>query len=373
MSIQLLTPMLPSLPLVRSAVHPTPALSVPRHLTANPVTDQLVVSRQIARNASMPSTQPLNWSPLLPLNTVGALSQAMNPTQTAVAGEVTLDLLSYNVFGLPKPLGKNITERSTVIGATLGKYDIIGLQETFSRDTKAIGQKLAATGASYSNFKPTAKRVIGSGLEIFSKYPIAETDFQPFRYGSHADALSKKGVAFSRVNVPGIGFVDIYDTHYQAEDDHPKSTFQKAVSKLASLIFPGFDMSYTAIRQHDTQVLADLMRKHEQGYPTFVMGDFNDGDNTSIYATLLQKLGVKDSFREVNPTAPGHSYDGPANPLTESKTQERYDYIFYKPGKNVDVKAVHSELAYNKEGLFMSDHFGVTTRFVLKPKAVAVN
>ena len=293
------------------------------------------------------------------------------PAQGAVSGKVSLDLLSLNVYALPKPVGKNIAQRSAVIGSTLGRYDIAALQETFSGDTRAIGETLSATfaGPNWQTFRPENRFLGTSGLQIFSRYPIIAKDFKPFRYASDEDALAKKGVAFTRIQVPGIGPVDVYDTHYQANGDDPLPWHEKALRKVASLVQPGLTMTHDAIRRHDNQIMAELVKKHDQGYPTFILGDFNASDKSQIVPELIQQLGLKDSFRELHPDDPGFSSDGVLNPIKGGKSRSRLDYVLYRPGKDVDVRPVLSELAYNKPGEYVSDHFGVHTRFELSKKS----
>ena len=47
------------------------------------------------------------------------------------------------------------------------------------------------------------------------------------------------------------------------------------------------------------------------------------------------------------------------------------DYIFYRDGQHLDLKPIQSQVVFDKpvEGLFVSDHYGVHTRFQLLPKA----
>ncbi|MBT9545413.1 MAG: endonuclease/exonuclease/phosphatase family protein [Candidatus Sericytochromatia bacterium] len=294
------------------------------------------------------------------------------PTQPTV-GKISLDLLSLNVFALPKPVGKNIAQRSAVIGATLGRYDIAALQETFSGDTRAIGETLAATyaGPNYQTYRPSERRLGTSGLQVFSRYPIVAKDFKGFVYASDEDALAKKGVMFTRIQVPEVGPVDIYNTHYQANGDKELPWHQKALRQAANLIFPGMTMPHEALRRHDNEVLISLMQKHDQGYPTFVLGDLNAKDGSPIVPELMAALGLKDSFRELHPSDPGFSSDGERNPIKAakgSKSRSRLDYILYRPGKDVDVRVTQSALAYDTPGEFVSDHFGVHSRFELSKK-----
>lgn len=357
MLIQALPPMLPPLapPAVIRAYQAPPAAPLPTRPMLTP--DQLRLSSSPGRLSMLPPA--------------ALFGQPVAPTQGQSGGKVTLDLLSLNVYSLPKPVGKNIAQRSAVIGSTLGRYDIAGLQETFSKDTRAIGEALAVThaGTGFQTFRPENRRFGTSGLQIFSRYPIVAKDFQPFHFATDEDALAAKGVAFTRIQVPGIGMVDVYDTHYQANGDNELPWYKKAVRQVGSVLFAGLTMSHDAIRRHDNQVMAVLVKKHDQGYPTFVLGDFNASDKSPIVPELIQQLGLKDSFRELHPSEDGFSSDGELNPIKGGKSRSRLDYVLYKPGRTVDVVPVLSELAYNKPGEYVSDHFGVHTKFELVKKS----
>lgn len=193
--------------------------------------------------------------------------------------------------------------------------------------------------------RPSAHRITNSGLAIFSKYEIVAQDFVPFKYASHADALAQKPRPFARLRLPGGELVDVYDTHFQAAKDKPHGAV--------------------------TQTLIDFVRQHDQGHPIFIMGDFNSPDQSEVYKTLVRELGLHDSFREVHPQAPGYTSDGALNPYKDNpESRKRIDYIFYRPGQDLDVHATQSEVAYNRavDGIFVSDHFGVHTHFELSPQ-----
>lgn len=290
----------------------------------------------------------------------------------AAAAEIQIDVLSLNVFGLPAPLGKNVADRARQIGTRLSGYDLIGLQETFSRQTDQLRESFAAHGGeAFACFQPQTHRLLRSGLEIFSRYPLLATDFTPFRFSSDSDALAAKGVAFARVLIRPIGPVDFYTTHYQAEDDKPDLRRTRTLRQAAAGLVPGFDFAHEALRRHDNQVLTAFVRAHDRGYPTFVVGDFNAGDDSPIVAELRQSLGLSDSFRQLHPSAEGFTSDGERNPLRRSRSRFRHDYLLYRAGSRVDSQPLLAELAFDRPGEIVSDHFGVHARFALRRRSTA--
>lgn len=287
------------------------------------------------------------------------------------AASLTVDVLSLNTFGLPKPVGKDIAERHLRIGKSVGEYEIVGFQETFSKDSKNLAKGAALAGLSFNIYAPAEQRLLTSGLTTFSAYEIVESDFKPFQYSSHADALAEKGVSFSRVKIPGVGLVDVYNTHFQAMKDKADGPVDRFLLKATSWVIPGFDMPRDEIRAHDVQVLLDLIKEKDQGNPILVLGDFNTQDKQPVY-DLLVKAGLKDSFNEANPRDPGYTSDGKTNPYKSNPdNRKRVDYVFYRPGKETEVKVVSSKLAFNQavEGMFVSDHYGVHTRFEFAAKS----
>jgi len=107
------------------------------------------------------------------LNTAFALSPIMHFKDS----DKTLRLLSLNCWGLP--FLPNRINRMEAIGREIGsgKYDVIGLQEIWSRDDWMLVSGLARDGGlKFSTYYPSG--AIGSGLGIISRYPILDTDFK---------------------------------------------------------------------------------------------------------------------------------------------------------------------------------------------------
>ena len=283
---------------------------------------------------------------------------------------LTLDVLSLNTYALPAPLGKHIAERSARIGASLQGYHIIGLQETFSKDSRYLAIGSESAGIALQRHAPSDRRLLTSGLTTLSQYEIVEKDFRPFQYASHADVLAQKGVSFTRIRLPQGELIDVYNTHFQAMKDKADAPHEKLGLKIMGLFFSGYAMPRDDIRAHDAEVLRDFIAEKDEGNPVIVTGDFNTRESDVLYERLKTASGLSDAFRELHPEDPGYTSDGKTNPYKSNpNNRKRVDYIFYRDGQALDLTPVQSDVVFNKaiEGLFVSDHYGVHTRFTLTP------
>jgi endonuclease/exonuclease/phosphatase family metal-dependent hydrolase len=319
-------------------------------------------------HVSRPFVQPTSQ----PLTKQNAVPEQSVPTAQHPPTPITLDVLSLNTFALPAPLGKNIAARSERIGASLKGYQIVGLQETFSKDSRYLAVGAESAGISVERHAPTDRRLLNSGLTTLSAYEIVERDFRPFQYASHADALAQKGVSFTRIRLPEGQLIDVYNTHFQAMKDKANSAHEKLGLKIMGLLFSGYDMPRDDIRAHDAEVLQDFIAEKDQGHPVIVTGDFNTQESDPLYDTFKAASGLTDAFRELHPEDPGYTSDGKTNPYKSNpNNRKRVDYIFYRDGKDLNLTPVQSEVVFDKaiDGLFVSDHYGVHTRFELTPTA----
>jgi endonuclease/exonuclease/phosphatase family metal-dependent hydrolase len=279
--------------------------------------------------------------------TGGDSSRVQTVSGRVPATGVTLDLLTYNCWGLPGLIGKRQGERMPQIGNAVRGHGIVTLQETFTRKAAVIG-KLGGYAQETKGGDGGPFR-LSSGLRTLTNYQVLETDFAPFKKATDADRFAGKGVLFTRLQVPGVGPVDVYNTHYQAQDGNE------------------------AYRQHDNEVMASLIMRHEQGNPTFVMGDFNFTSSTKEYERLMLGLGLRDAHAEKHPGHPGYTSTGENTNNKPTKTPARIDYIFVKGGNRYDIaiESVDRAMTQKYDGKHASDHFGVHGRFVLRPRPAA--
>lgn len=249
-----------------------------------------------------------------------------------------LKILTLNVWGLPGPLAKDRKARFERLGQTLLEYDIVTLQETFSSDIEVLRQ---STRFPYHLRWNNSGLRLGSGLYVLSKYPILRHDFRQFGNCTVADCLARKGVLFTRIDHPSLGAVDVYTTHYQAEN--------KPVAEKIRI-------------QDNNKVMQEFIAQNNSPYPTIVTGDFNFWPDYPEYQDLNRRLPLIDVWRSVNPNHPGNTSD-PSNLYQQGKSQgQRLDYIFVLKQNTYQTTLLNAQLTHNQpvEGYFLSDHFGVS-------------
>lgn len=256
----------------------------------------------------------------------------------------TLEMLTFNTFGKPGLLGKDEKRRMQLIGPAISGYDVVAMQETFTRHSATMGK---LSGFAHQQwFDNGSLFKLGSGLYTVSRHSILETDFARFEKAKTWDWFARKGVAFTRLDVPGVGPVDIYNTHYQS------------VAK------------YGEIREHDNSVLEALVKRHDAGHPTFLMGDFNMKPGSPEFQDLMRRLSPRDGFREANPDEPGYTSEPGNLYKKDDGAPKRIDYIFALPNADWDIRFDHAAVAMRElvDGVQLSDHYGVEARVTIRRK-----
>lgn len=260
-------------------------------------------------------------------------------------GGTQLELLTYNIWGKPGILGTDQERRMGLIGPAIRPFQIVALQEAFTAHADLIAKRSGFPFQAWHREKRWFD-ITTSGLFTLTNFAQDEVDFAPFEQGATWDRFARKGVLFTRLRVPGVGFVDVYNTHYQAE--HP----------------------YGEIREHDNGVLAALVKKHDAGWPTFLLGDFNMTADSPEYRDLQARLAPRDGWPEANPDAPGYTVDPANTNKPDSKRPERIDYVFALPRERWEVRFERMAVAMDRpiEGGHLSDHYGVQARVTIRPK-----
>lgn len=250
-----------------------------------------------------------------------------------------LKILTYNVWGLPGPLTKDRKARFERLGATLNAYDIVTLQETFSDDIEILKQ--SSGFAHHARMDNGGLLRLGSGLYTLSRFPIIKTDFMAFKKCTVADCLARKGVMMARIDHPTIGPIDVYTTHFQAEN--------LPVAQQIRL-------------EEGNRVLQELLHKNRSNYPVIITGDFNASADSPEYADLFARLPLYDIFHEVHPDQAGYT-SAAGNPYKGAdKKSARIDYIFALQKPGIKITPLEAAVTHQQpvDGFMLSDHYGVS-------------
>lgn len=315
----------------------------------------IAIAASCSRASVTPPVEPIQSQAPDPLPSI---APDPNTQQPSTGKSFDLKILSFNCWGVPRILvydpTKDQKERFTNILSVVNGYDIVNLQETFSDNSEII-----INGANYPTkvrYNNTSFGSFGSGLTSFSKYQVVKKGFKKFSECSGADCFSNKGVFFMRLNVPQLGQIDLYNTHYQAQTGESEEQIRVASNKE----------------------FADFVKQNEVGNLTIITGDFNfinydATDKTSrAYTDFVKRFNPVDTFRVKNPQSPGFTNDSKINTYVSKEDRaQRLDYIFTLPeNRGVTTKAVNykvevldSKIMFTQpvNGKFLSDHFGLTT------------
>ena len=251
--------------------------------------------------------------------------------------------------------------------------DVVLLQEVVggalaetSNSSMDLNKLLAARGLSYNLNYQLANGLPGLlsvGNAILSRCEILIKTFMTLPIITEEvlgdiEVPLRRGVAMSRISVPGFGPIHIYSTHLCSYCDvDERFTQAKALLKFINsmeALIPGKN-------------------------PIILGGDFNTDLNQSpndpVYQLITKDNCFTDTYSSINMCSSccdessneGCTYGVDGNPYAynfftgEQENASRIDYIFIK-GKN--VLAVDSDVVF-KSSSWVSDHSGVLTRVLL--------
>ncbi|XP_074833977.1 sphingomyelin phosphodiesterase 2 [Carettochelys insculpta] len=246
-------------------------------------------------------------------------------------------LLQLRVFDLNcwaiRYLSKRRQERIGLIGDTLSQegFDLALLQEVWSEsDYGELKQKLAAR---YPNSHYFKSGVIGSGLCVFSRYPILDTFLYQYSLNGypymlqHGDWFCGKAVGLLTIKIRGVNF-HVYVTHLHAEYCREKD-------------------AYLPHRVVQAWELAQFIQHTSKGADVVLLaGDLNMHPGDVGIRLLRSWTGLRDSFADTE------RFEGcedgctlvPANCFTSKMELQpfplgiRIDYILYKGLSRFAVK-----------------------------------
>lgn len=299
-----------------------------------------------------------------------------------------ISVLTYNVRAFPWPLRldgagamKEIGRQLHVLRAQGRAPDVILIQEGFSDDAQFIAERggypyrahgptradaMAAAdddraqalraGADWTKGE-TLGPVLGSGLHVFSRYPITETEGAAF--GRHAcagyDCLAGKGVLAARVAIPGVpGGVVVFTTHLNA---NKRAGVSQARSGRA------YEGQLARVRAFiDDTIAADV--------PVIFGGDFNIKNQAARReqaALTLASFSTVHRYCDDNAAQCRQTYHGDRR----SGWLEPRDVQGFRDGARVRVQPLDVAALFDggDDGPMLSDHVGYLVKYRLTWRA----
>lgn len=194
--------------------------------------------------------------------------------------------------------------------------DVIMVQELFSYHDKI---RDAMIEASYCHYVATTRSsATGSGLAIYSKYPIEEHIFEewPNWTTSFENALDSKGVLYAKIR-KGEEYVHVFNLHTTSTtyETGSQSDREEQFWQTRRMI------DYKNINMNELVLVGGDMNTNRYAYE-------NGEENYQLMLQLLGASGFKTNGNYL------YTYDTVVNPLTASKYegethQELLDYMFY--------------------------------------------
>lgn len=269
------------------------------------------------------------------------------------SGDFTLRVLSYNVQGLPSPIGGS-WDRMEDIGKILYQMrkagtapHVVAFQEAwFEGKSEPL---LRESKYPYVFRGPGAAfgRITGAGLVVLSEFPISEAAEATYGNCSFTDCLATKGVIRVRIHIDGLPEpLYLFDTHLQADNE-------PFVAVSAS----------QAVRK--TQIKeGESFRKsvNQKAVPTIFVGDFNFHPKDSDYRYFMSSTPYQSAHEACVATA---NCTGDTFQQISEDYEKTYDHAFYASTARVKIIPTHLARTFSEQprGEPLSDHLALETHF----------
>ena len=271
-----------------------------------------------------------------------------------------LSVLTWNIWDVPYFVSRDRRERVGRLMDHLILYrpHIALLQEAFRfRSRKRIADRLNGNGEPLYNMPENIygeRRLLGfipffdatGGLVTLSRYPIQESEFQPFEaVGPTLDErICRKGYTLTYVCTPE-GRMLVVNTHLS---NRPQDI---------------------EIRKKQLEQLFDAIQYVED--TVILGGDFNTtktngGDQLTEEFEMIEEAGFTDSLVGDEKNFITFSRENPYNMFDE---HGRYDYVFYRPKAEGRMIPTRSALIAPRKPV--SDHHGYAVEFEINGRRTA--
>jgi maltose 6'-phosphate phosphatase len=247
---------------------------------------------------------------------------------------------------------ENQDEKFTKIAKTINELeiDIICLQEAaeYWRDgqgdwesnaAKIINDRLTNPFYIHYDWSHLGFAKYREGVAILSRYPLSNHEAKYVSDSHDEYNINSRKVVKARVDVPYIGFINVFSAHLSWMEGGFKSQFQRL------------------------QQWADI-NNGDDIKATLLCGDFNITAGTEGYGFVIDSCDYEDQFLAVNE----HGIFDKIFRVNDAHWQDlladdyRIDYIFMK--KNSQLKAVSAKVIFTEQNYGrVSDHFGYLMTF----------
>ncbi len=247
---------------------------------------------------------------------------------------------------------ENQDEKFTKIAKTINELeiDIICLQEAaeYWRDgdgdwesnaAKIINDRLTKPFYIHYDWSHLGFAKYREGVAILSRYPLSHQEAQYVSDSHDKYNIHSRKVVKARIDVPCVGFINVFSAHLSWIEDGFKEQFQR--------------LRTWAEHNNGDDIKATLL-----------CGDFNITAGTEGYGFVINSNEYEDQFLAINE----HGIFDKIFRVNDAHWQDlladdyRIDYIFMK--KNSQLKAVSAKVIFtDQEYGRVSDHFGYLMTF----------
>jgi len=266
---------------------------------------------------------------------------AFNNIEKKILSEpITLKIVTYNIQDT-WVVGQNRPERMYAIAKKLAELDpdIVGFQESFIPKDREILIKELTTKSRLKYYQYYRSGLLGSGMFTMSAFPIREGFYHRYKKAGYwyclweGDWWAGKGCALARIELPGAGFLDFYNTHMQA----------------------GYGKeNYRSVKEAQARELAEFINiSTYPEFPTILVGDLNTRPGDVAHENIVEIACLERIMSIVS----------------------RIDHIYAKKGPDYQFEVletieIQEGIAPSGKPIRLSDHNGYMTRVKIMPTKI---
>jgi endonuclease/exonuclease/phosphatase family metal-dependent hydrolase len=266
---------------------------------------------------------------------INAISHPLYPLYGVnnTASRKHINITAYNIFLRP-PLVKNNESdhkdaRLREFIKQLSEFDIVCLQEMFGflnkRKHKLIRCAAKAGFLYYADSTSPSfftSFVVDGGLLVLSRFPILASEFKPYPYGIFSDALSQKGVLYTKIQVKDE-ILHLFSTHTQASYFGENQKYP---------IIARADQ-FTMLRQFIKTILPK--NNYKEGEMVLIVGDFNvDSRHPHIDSDKIKDYSGFKEYPHLNEDGRLNEYDAMTCYLSDNYTDDIEDLLLKSYGEH---------------------------------------